>query len=114
LALCQRYFYQWSAANSGFSQLWEAVMAFNATQAYILLKPAMTMRVPPQHLVQQEVLEATPQVGGRISSGSHKFSYVLGLTRNMITLEVTVGSGWVAGNAALMNAGASTACKIRF
>jgi hypothetical protein len=112
LALCQRYFYQWSAANSA-SAIVGSGQAFNATQAYILLKTAMTMRVPPTTFSSAGSFGSNTASGGGLAVTA--ISLVSSWTNeNMITLEVTVGSGWVAGNAALMNAGASTACRLNF
>jgi hypothetical protein len=111
LALCQRYFYQWSAANAA-SAIVGSGQAFNATQGYILLKTAMTMRVPPVTFSSAGSFGSVTSSGGGVAVTA--LSLVSSWTNeNMITLQPTA-SGWASGNAILMSAGADAACRLNF
>jgi hypothetical protein len=111
LALCQRYFYQWSAANAA-SAVVGSGQAFNATQGYILLKTAMTMRIPPVTFSSAGSFGSVTSAGGGVAVTA--LSLVGSWTNeNMITLQPTA-SGWASGNAILMNAGADAACRLNF
>jgi hypothetical protein len=112
LALCQRYFYQWSAANAN-SAIVGSGQAFGGTSAYILMKTPMTMRIPPT------TFSSAGSFGSNNASGGGLAVTALSLVstwtnENMITLQPTVSSGWVAGNAAMMNAGADANCRLNF
>jgi hypothetical protein len=112
LALCQRYCYVWSAANAN-SAIAGSGQAFGSSSAYILMKTPMTMRVPPV------TFSSTGNFGSNNASGGGLAVTGLSLVsswtnENMITLQPSVSSGWAAGNAVLMGAGADTSCRLTF
>jgi hypothetical protein len=112
LLLCQRYFYQWSAVNAN-SAIVGSGQAFGSTSAYILLKTPVTMRVPPTTFSSAGSFGSNNASGGGLAVTS--ISLVSSWTNeNMITLQAAVSSGWTAGNAALMNAGADATCRLNF
>jgi hypothetical protein len=112
LALCQRYFYQWSAASAS-SAIVGSGQAFGSTSAYILMKTPMTMRVPPTTFSSAGSFGSNNASGGGLAVTT--ISLVSSWTNeNMITLQTAVSSGWSAGNVALMNGGADANCRLNF
>ena len=112
LQMCQRYFYQWSAASAS-SAIAGSGQAFGSTSAYILMKTPMTMRVPPVTFSSAGTFGSNNTSGGGV--GVTSVSLVSTWTNeNMITLQIAASSGWTAGQACLMNGGADASCRLNF
>ena len=112
LALCQRYFYQWSAAN-GASAIVGSGQAFGASAAYIVMKTPVTMRTTPTTFSFVGTFGSNNAAGGGLAVTA--ISLVGGwANENMLTLESSVSTGWVAGNAVLMSAGSDATCRLNF